>query len=344
MGDGLVRIGVGSLSFGAAAVALGFILNLPGPKPDPADTEFPVVRAGFSFIGATSHQDKTATQSRRQAEPLRLASLDPQISLDSLGGDDASSADSETTLLQKRASFADRFASLNDRQASFDERFGAEKPELTGSVRTTPNQAGQDTDRSVVRLPESPPTPPVSKRQQPRPGQASRSPSPTPGDDRRRTAIYDISARVVYMPDGRRLEAHSGLGKFMDNPSHVNLRMRGSTPPNLYKLTERERLFHGVRALRMTPTDHSKMHGRAGILAHTYMLGPNGQSNGCVSFKNYPEFLNAYLRGEVTHIAVVDRLDNPPGPALASGWLPNIVRNLFAPVEQTSAYAAAHTP
>ena len=27
-----------------------------------------------------------------------------------------------------------------------------------------------------------------------------------------RTAIYDITARTVYMPDGRRLEAHSGLG------------------------------------------------------------------------------------------------------------------------------------
>ena len=40
------------------------------------------------------------------------------------------------------------------------------------------------------------------------------------------------------------------------------------------------------------------MHGRSGILAHTYMLGPNGQSNGCVSFNNYPAFLEAYERGE----------------------------------------------
>jgi Protein of unknown function (DUF2778) len=35
------------------------------------------------------------------------------------------------------------------------------------------------------------------------------------------------------------------------------------------------------------------------VLAHTYMLGPNGQSNGCVSFSNYPEFLNAFRKGEV---------------------------------------------
>ena len=55
------------------------------------------------------------------------------------------------------------------------------------------------------------------------------------------------------------------------------------------------------------------MYGRAGILAHSYMLGPNGQSNGCVSFSNYPEFLNAFLKGEVTRLAVVERLESPPG-------------------------------
>ena len=52
---------------------------------------------------------------------------------------------------------------------------------------------------------------------------------------------------------------------------------------------------------------------RAGILAHPYMLGANGQSNGCVSFGDYPEFLNAFLRGEVTRLVVVERLESPPG-------------------------------
>jgi hypothetical protein len=47
------------------------------------------------------------------------------------------------------------------------------------------------------------------------------------------------------------------------------------------------------------------MYGRAGILAHTYMLGPNGQSNGCVSFKDYNKFLQAFLRGEVDRMVVV---------------------------------------
>jgi len=142
----------------------------------------------------------------------------------------------------------------------------------------------------------------------------SGNPLIAPEDDPRvsKTAIYDITARTVYLPSGERLEAHSGLGPMMDDPRHVHVKMRGATPPNVYKLTMREALFHGVRALRMTPVDRSRMHNRDGILAHTYMLGASGQSNGCVSFKDYPRFLRAYLRGEIDRIAVVARLDRPP--------------------------------
>jgi hypothetical protein len=46
--------------------------------------------------------------------------------------------------------------------------------------------------------------------------------------------------------------------------------------------------FHGVRAIRLVPVGDGKMFGRDGLLAHSYMLGPNGQSNGCVSFSDYP--------------------------------------------------------
>src|SRR5262249_33865778 len=136
---------------------------------------------------------------------------------------------------------------------------------------------------------------------------SARKEAPLPGDDGR-TAIYDITARTVYLPGGRRLEAHSGLGGMRGNPRHVRVRMRGATPPNVYNLTMRERIFHGVRALRLNPVDNARMHGRDGILAHSYMLGPVGQSNGCVVFRNYPEFLEAYRKGEVTRIVVVDRL------------------------------------
>ena len=65
------------------------------------------------------------------------------------------------------------------------------------------------------------------------------------------SAIYDITARAVHLPDGTRLEAHSGLGPKMDDPRHVNVRMHGATPPHVYDLTPREALFHGVEALRL---------------------------------------------------------------------------------------------
>ena len=125
-----------------------------------------------------------------------------------------------------------------------------------------------------------------------------------------RTAVYDIAAKTVYLPNGSRLEAHSGLGERMDDPRHIKLRMRGPTPPNVYDLTLREKLFHGVQAIRLNPVDRDRMYGRDGMLAHTYMLGPNGQSNGCVSFKNYDKFLQAFLKGEVDRLVVVGELGN----------------------------------
>lgn len=120
------------------------------------------------------------------------------------------------------------------------------------------------------------------------------------------TAVYDISAQTVYMPNGEKLEAHSGLGDKLDDPRYAHVRMQGVTPPHVYNLTEREALFHGVRALRLNPVGGSgAIHGRAGLLAHTYLLGPKGDSNGCVSFKDYEKFLQAYLRGEVKRLVVV---------------------------------------
>lgn len=126
------------------------------------------------------------------------------------------------------------------------------------------------------------------------------------------TAIYDIVAHTVYLPDGERLEAHSGLGRMLDDPHYVSEKARGPTPPNTYDLTLRGGLFHGVQAIRLNPVADSKMFGRDGILAHTYMLGPSGQSFGCVSFKNYQEFLHAFLRGEVNRMVVVPHLPSPP--------------------------------
>jgi hypothetical protein len=121
----------------------------------------------------------------------------------------------------------------------------------------------------------------------------------------RLTAVYDLSAHTVYLPDGTALEAHSGLGQSRDDPSSVRLRMRGATPPGIYRLVPREAPFHGVPALRLIPIGRGAPFGRSGLLAHPYMLGPNGDSNGCVSFQNYDAFLRAYESGQVTRLAVV---------------------------------------
>jgi hypothetical protein len=124
------------------------------------------------------------------------------------------------------------------------------------------------------------------------------------------TAVYDISAHMVYLPDGSKLEAHSGLGSQLDDPRSANVRMRGVTPPHLYDLTPREALFHGVPALRLNPVGgESTIYGRSGLLAHTFMLGPNGDSNGCVSFRDYSAFLNAYRNQGIKRLAVVARVD-----------------------------------
>jgi Protein of unknown function (DUF2778) len=121
------------------------------------------------------------------------------------------------------------------------------------------------------------------------------------------TAVYDISAHVVYLPNGSKFEAHSGLGGARDDLNHVSERAVGPTPPAVYELKPRESLFHGVQALRMNPVEGSAL-GRTGLLVHPYMLGPNGDSNGCVSVRDYDSFLAAYQHGDFKRLAVVPNL------------------------------------
>jgi hypothetical protein len=215
------------------------------------------------------------------------------------------------------ATFNARFY-FDQPSASFDERFAS----AFGSEATRKEATVVEHDDDVLLPDDKPvaaPTTPVTisrhaslSEERLNPPEASvslRLPLASDGH----TAIYDIAARTVYLPDGQRLEAHSGLGNHLDDPRFVKTRMRGPTPPNIYNLTLRDRLFHGVRAIRLVPVDDGKMFGRDGILAHTYMLGPSGQSNGCVSFRNYPAFLDAFLRGEVDRLVVVERLATTTG-------------------------------
>jgi hypothetical protein len=183
------------------------------------------------------------------------------------------------------------------------------KPAVSSLPARQPAPAPQPKPKPAVSplLEVAAPSPP------PRPTQtnqlASLASAPSSGHFDHWTAVYDLSAHTVYMPDGSKLEAHSGLGDKIDNPQFVDERNQGATPPHLYNLSLREEPFHGVQALRLTPVGGNvSIFGRDGILAHTYMLGPNGDSNGCVSFKNYDAFLQAYQSGQVKHIAVVASL------------------------------------
>jgi len=59
----------------------------------------------------------------------------------------------------------------------------------------------------------------------------------------------------------------------------------------------------------MTPIGgQDKIYGRDGLLAHSYMLGPSGQSNGCVSFKDYYAFLDAYRNKGIRRLAVLAKV------------------------------------
>ena len=121
-------------------------------------------------------------------------------------------------------------------------------------------------------------------------------------------AYYDISAGVVHMPSGEKLEAHSGIGEMRDNPKYTHVKMRGPTPPGTYKMTMRESLFHGVAAIRLTPTNGVAPKGRTGLLAHSYLLKRRGDSHGCVAFADYNRFLRAFKGGEVDTMIIVEKM------------------------------------
>jgi hypothetical protein len=193
-------------------------------------------------------------------------------------------------------------------------------------AEATPNDSG--IAGFFKRLTRDPPSEPVATDAAPADA-APKEVNPLEVDPAH-TAIYDISARTLYLPTGERLEAHSGLGGYMDDVHSVSLKSRGATPPNVYDLKLRETLFHGVRAIRMVPADGSKMYGRDGMLVHPFMLGPEGQSNGCVSLKDYPTFLKAYERGDITRLVVVEQLDDPPGGRTPSEWFSSTFKRIFS--------------
>jgi hypothetical protein len=345
-----------SISAGIAVVAVALVVKSVGAyAPYPARDGSQAERLGIS-VASKWHLNSVAYR-----VPVSLLIPD-DAGVRAAGSDretvGAGTRAEERDFFDERYSFKERFAS------SFGERFVgvstsirraafiAVKTELVlashaTAAGTEPRNSAPDQMIRTASLGAGPvaaaPSPAASPSianasansgvRAPRVRQASLSSLP---DNQNRTAIYDISAKVVYLPNGRRLEAHSGFGSYMDDPRYVHIRRKGSTPPNTYRLTLRESLFHGVQAIRLTPVGGGNMFGRDGILAHHYLLGPNGQSNGCVSLADYPAFLNAYLSGEIDRLVVVERLENPPGQLIAAGWLEKAFKGMIKNFERGS--------
>lgn len=123
-----------------------------------------------------------------------------------------------------------------------------------------------------------------------------------------KVAIYDVTNATVYMPDGTRLRAHSGIGKMRDNPRYEHVKMNGPTPAGIYRLSMREKRFYGVEAIRMTSIDGRDPKNRTGLLTHTNLLRGQTGSHGCVAFQNYEPFLKAFKRGQVRMLVVVPEM------------------------------------
>lgn len=127
-----------------------------------------------------------------------------------------------------------------------------------------------------------------------------------------KVAIYDVTNATVYMPDGTKLRAHSGIGIMRDNPRYEHVSMKGPTPAGIYRLSMRESRFYGVEAIRMTSIDGRHPKNRTGLLTHTNLLRGQIGSHGCVAFQNYQPFLNAFKRGQVKMLVVVPELPSSP--------------------------------
>jgi hypothetical protein len=318
------------IAAGIAALAIGAALGLRASPPIVAATET-IQPKNFDRFASFEPQIP-------ESRGLRMASVDTGAVL-------GSAPDREATSAITRASAEDR--TIGARVASFAERFmGAidwpvARPSESTQVRTNPplpaspdQTARAPAARAVAqaaRTPAPAASAPANVPKKPiRVADASASDDLSlPPDADSHTAIYDIAAHKVYLPNGKTLEAHSGLGSYLDDPRYVAEKDRGPTPPNVYDLALREEPFHGVRAIRLNPVGGGNMYGRDGMLAHTYMLGANGQSNGCVSFSDYPAFLNAVLSGEVSRLVVVEHLPNAPGARTASGWIPEAIKSFF---------------
>jgi len=317
-------------SAGIVILALGFVIKSGGVPVGPADAGLSDKRPRISVFG-TIHPQIFDTRLPPGAQipahlNVHLVSLEAPVDPGAAGNEPDGPANAPTAT-GPHPSFKERFASAFPGRSRGDDSFELAS---TGSVPVQLSKPAAAPADAVASSPMSAALsrPPLRFR---KPGPVAERPADalSSPDAHARTAIYDIAAQAVYLPNGQKLEAHSGLGSKQDDPRYIRVKNQGPTPPNVYDLALRDHLFHGVRAIRLIPVDEGKMFGRDGILAHSFMLGPSGQSNGCLSFRNYPAFLQAFMRGEVERLVVVERLATDPGHRANSEWVQRTVRQLL---------------
>jgi hypothetical protein len=240
-----VRIGLGSTSAIVGALAFGFTLGLvvkygladAGPRRVPARLSDSETASSTSFDLQRRHGSQVPSSSG-----MRLASHEMSVP-------NFPAEDNDPSALARPPVFLGDGLLLDGRLDSFDERFGGVSSHTAPATTSDYERGAADTGQPSLDLREKATGQSASGRSAPKPAAAptlasaakqrlrtaepSQDVSSLPPADSR-AAVYDIAARTVYMTDGRRLEAHSGLGNLMDDPSYISAKGRGPTPPNVY--------------------------------------------------------------------------------------------------------------
>jgi len=163
-----------------------------------------------------------------KSSATRLASLEMPVS-----GFETDDID-PSALARPPSAFGDRLLPV-ERSDTFDQRFEGlavwsdTDPAMIGEREGSAGTARQPTrekatDQSAIgrspRKPAAASTLVTAEKKRVRTAELSQDSLPFADSH---TAVYDIAAHTVYMPNGRRLEAHSGLGNLMDDPSLVRM-------------------------------------------------------------------------------------------------------------------------
>lgn len=137
-----------------------------------------------------------------------------------------------------------------------------------------------------------------------------------PGD--RQTAVYDISAHTVYLPDGTRPEAHPARPKLDDRACCVRRDDWKVTPPHIYESRRRAKRCSMAcsRLVAHAIGGEDKIFGCRPPRITTYMLGSNGDPMAVCRSRITAAVFNAYRNHGIRRLAV------PAGGGRARGLPP----------------------